>query len=1075
MPRLRDHAWRSKYHSDAGSLVKQFYEPALACAVRYDRTSGYFTAGSLTLAARGVENLIRNKGRMRLIVGCTLDEDEVKAIERGLALREALGSMASALTLQPIDPAHVAALELLAWMIGQGVLDVKVAVPCGADRKPVASQSIFHEKAGIIEDSAADRIAFNGSINETAKAWTAAGPGNWESFHVFTSFDGTVKHVDEEEETFARLWADKAQHARVVDVPTALREDLLRFLPKDDALPSRLLAAIPPEAEAPAATPEPPAEPPDPVAPAPTLDTEELRRRVWATIREAPAWPNGGEYVGEATSAVVPWPHQVRAFQRLYDRWPPKLLIADEVGLGKTIEAGLLLRQAWLSGRAKRILVLAPAAVLTQWQIELRDKFNLNWPIYDGQTLRWYPCRALTSAVERPVARDEWHREPVVLASSHLMRRKDRAAELVAAEPWDLIVLDEAHHARRRGAGSPGKDKGPNHLLRLMQQLKERTQGLVLLTATPMQVHPIEVWDLLDLLGLPPGWTAAAFQRFFELVGHAAPSHEDFEFLARMFREAEAFFGLVDIEAAKRWLQGSKLASKKVIEALRDTAQNPRRQLSSDRRKAAVAVMKTTTPVGQLISRHTRELLRKYQAQGKLTSRIATREVEDVFVEMTADERKTYEQVEAYISSTYDNASDKERNAVGFVMTIYRRRLASSFAALRRTLSDRLSAVGRDPRGAHDRRDRADDVSDDEAQEEVMDLDDAAKLEQQSLAAEEVSDIESLLRDVKALPTDTKARRLVERIKRLREAGYPQVIVFTQYTDTMDFLRDWLRKNEMSVMCYSGRGGEVTEPSGAWRTISREETKRRFREKKADVLLATDAAAEGLNFQFCGALINYDMPWNPMRVEQRIGRIDRLGQAFEKIRIVNLHYDDTVETDVYRALRDRIGLFSSVVGKLQPILAALPRQIAAVALKKADARERADLVQQLEGEIKQREGDAFDLDEIALSELDAPPHPPPPYDMEALDVLLRRADLLPPAVDVKRIAAGEYELTMPGMHEPLRITTSRERFEENPGTYELWSPGSPLFPRGDAVAPLGGPVTPEEPLLGLIVRTVAAR
>lgn len=254
MSRLRDHAWRSKHHSDAGSLVQQFYEPALACAVRYDRTSGYFTAALLTLAARGVENLL-NKGHMRLIVGCTLDPEEVQAIERESrhprgARRQALFADAPAHRPNPGRRAGAPA-----WMVGQGVLDVKVAVPCGIDRKPVAGTSIFHEKAGIIEDAEADRIAFNGSINETAKAWTAAGPGNWESFHVFSSYDGTVKHVDEEEETFARLWSDKAHHARVIDVPTALREDLLRFLPKDHALPQRLVAE--PEAVVPKPSPRP--------------------------------------------------------------------------------------------------------------------------------------------------------------------------------------------------------------------------------------------------------------------------------------------------------------------------------------------------------------------------------------------------------------------------------------------------------------------------------------------------------------------------------------------------------------------------------------------------------------------------------------------------------------------------------------------------------------------------------------------------------------------------------------------------------------------------------------------------
>ena len=144
----------------------------------------------------------------------------------------------------------------------------------------------------------------------------------------------------------------------------------------------------------------------------------------------------------------------------------------------------------------------------------------------------------------------------------------------------------------------------------------------------------------------------------------------------------------------------------------------------------------------------------------------------------------------------------------------------------------------------------------------------------------------------------------------------------------MEFLREELRKDPaLRLMCYSGRGGEIPTEGGPWRAITRDDAKRRFRLGEADVLLCTDAAAEGLNFQFCGALVNYDMPWNPMRVEQRIGRIDRLGQRHSIVRIINLHYEDTVETDVYRALGSRINLFQRVVGPLQPILAKLPGTI----------------------------------------------------------------------------------------------------------------------------------------------------
>ena len=128
---------------------------------------------------------------------------------------------------------------------------------------------------------------------------------------------------------------------------------------------------------------------------------------MWSFIRHAPSLPNGRECVGETTAAITPWPHQVKAFERLYHDWPPKLLIADEVGLGKTIQAGMMLRQACLAGRAKRILILAPEAVLVQWQIELREKFNLYWPIYDGHKMVRYASPALRGKHEREVSRDE--------------------------------------------------------------------------------------------------------------------------------------------------------------------------------------------------------------------------------------------------------------------------------------------------------------------------------------------------------------------------------------------------------------------------------------------------------------------------------------------------------------------------------------------------------------------------------------------------------------------------------------------------------------------------------------------
>ena len=1057
---LPDREWNLKYTPEDGDLVKLFYVPALEDAERYDRLTGYFNAGALALAARGVEGLVRNGGRMRLVAGCTLDPPEIEAIERGEALREQVEKRLTHLPLAPPDPGAADALELLAWMVGRNHLDVKVAVPCNATGKPIHDRAIFHEKAGIIEDRAGNRIAWTGSLNETAAGWRH----NWESISVYTSWGPEPGRVHGEERNFARLWAGRPARVIVLDVPEAVRRDLMRFMPSD--LPARLRGTeVRPSNGAGDATgpsessPEPPARPPP-------IDRRSL---VWTFIRQAPSLGPGGARVGEATAAVVPWPHQVRAFERLYANWPPKLLIADEVGLGKTIQAGMLLRQAWLSGRAKRILILAPKAVLGQWQIELREKFNLNWPIYDGRRLVWYPSPALRGRHEREVGQDEWHREPVVIASSHLMRRRDRAAALLEeAEPWDLMVLDEAHHARRRAAGT-ATESGPNALLSLMRSLKERTQGLVLLTATPMQVHPVEVWDLLNLLELPPEWTADAFLRFFDDLDHPSPPPEAMERMAALFRAVERDRGEVSGEAARRLTGLSPLRSNKVLRALRDAAAIPRRQLETAERRAAVAIMRGHTPIRHLVSRHTRELLRRYFKAGMLSTPIARRQVEDRFIDMTATERDLYEAVEDYIASTYNQASAEKRSAVGFVMTIYRRRLASSFRALHATLENHLDAIESDDQTRLVGRDE--DAPDDETAEEILDAEEVAELERQTLASEERIDIEHLLDRIRACPPDSKLSTLKETLASLREEGYEQAMVFTQYVDTMDFLRDaLLRDGDLRLMCFSGRGGEIPTAGGNWRGIGRDEVKRRFRLGEADVLLCTDAAAEGLNFQFCGALVNYDMPWNPMRVEQRVGRIDRLGQQHPTIRVVNLHYEGTVETDVYRALRSRIGLFETVVGRLQPILARLPRAISEAMLSRREdhGATRANVVEAIDRQTQEaRSAGGLDIDAVLGDDLAMPPRPASLVTMDDLDRVISSPDLVPPGTDTQPMAHREYGLLAPGMRERLRVTTDPAYYEEHAESVELWSPGNPLFKAPELLSP--PEVLPPDTTLGDIL------
>ena len=1028
IPLLPAHHWETSYRHEDGNLVGLFYVPALSCAAQYDRTTGYFSADALVLAARGIERLIANGGKMRLIVGCTLDVDEIEAVERGYDLREQVEKKLTSIDLTPPDPRDRYGLESLAWMVANQTLDIKVAVPMDERGEPVFVRGIYHEKVGIITDREGNKLSFSGSINETGAGWIS----NRESFHVHLSWEGgrDIKHVQDEVEAFEKLWEGRAWSVKILDFPDAAKSHLLEFLPKDD----RFVPPPRPQKDEP--------EPPPIEAMPHRLLPDEIRRVVWTYIRNAARMPNGMR-VGEVTSTVNPWPHQVQTYQRLINDWPSQLLIADEVGLGKTITAGLFIRQAWLSERAKRILILMPKALLTQWQGELYEKFNLNVPIYDGQKLICKAIHGSNDQVERKVDRQEWHKEPFVIASSHLMRRRDRADDLLQAEDWDLIVLDEAHHARRKSPGTP-QEGGPNQLLRLMQQLRPKCRSLLLLTATPMQVHPVELWDLLRLLGLTGRWEMSRddFIRYFaEASGNPGP--EVMEYLAGMFRETETTFGEVAEDQVSRLIPSlGGLGCRKVLRALRDKSGIPMKRLDVPQRKAALEILRRFSPVRHKMARHTRNLLREYHRRGLIDSPIATREVRDVSFDMAPSEKALYDALGDYIDQTYNNAAPEKRSAVGFVLTIYQRRLASSFFALQKTLTKRLANMG----GITE-----EDLSQDETTEEAMDTEDAEALALESLADEEKTTIRDLLKAVSKVGTNTKARKLKSELDDAFAAGYDSAIIFTQYTDTMDFLKDYLADECPGdpIACYSGDGGKVRDRAGFWTECSKEQIKQRLKAKAIKFLVCTDAAAEGLNFQFCGLLVNYDLPWNPMKVEQRIGRIDRIGQKYPKIRVINLAYQDTVEADVYFALGQRINLFEGLVGRLQPILSRLPKQFEEVALEKKENREAARhrLMADIENSAREAEETSLDIDEVAADALEMPVLPEPSLSLVDLDLALNHPGVLPPGTEWRRLDVGSYAIRLPGMDREVRVTTQADIFDDHFESHQFLSPGGPLFQR----------------------------
>ena len=223
---------------------------------------------------------------------------------------------------------------------------------------------------------------------------------------------------------------------------------------------------------------------------------------------------------------------------------------------------------------------------------------------------------------------------------------------------------------------------------------------------------------------------------------------------------------------------------------------------------------------------------------------------------------------------------------------------------------------------------------------------------------------------------DSKFLEFERRLDDLLDRGH-RVIVFTQYLDTLDFIRDKLVAHYGNrIACYSGRGGEVWDTQQfAWRVVDRAAVKARCRRshpKSIDILLGTDAASEGLNLQEFSALVNYDLPWNPMRVEQRIGRIDRIGQSEKVVLVSNLYMVGTIEEDTYWTLKDRIGVFENVVGPLQPILAEMPRIFRKLAQGEI---ERAEAIRQLDAARERQAPAVVDAIEQMVDEDDRPQGP----------------------------------------------------------------------------------------------------
>jgi len=922
-------------------ILRDFYLPALSRAVTYDRVAGYFRSTSLAAAAQGFEAFAGHRGRIRLVVGADLDPADVAAILKGEEARRDAALLA-ALGVPEDWPSDVRdGVGLLAWMVARNRLDLKVAFRVHTRTgRPLTAESVadgyVHMKFAVLRDAHGDRLYISGSLNESRTALNL----NAENIDVHCWWRGedAAARVADAERRFALLWEDQNAAMRVMPLPEAVRQRLIELAN---------LAPIDRRDEPEAA---------GQFTEGPSLSP--LERLRFALLRDGPRLPNG-RAVGIATAPIAPWPHQAVVARRLVECFPFSWLLCDEVGLGKTIEAGLALRSLYLSGIARRILIAAPASLTRQWQREMASKFLLPF----GRARSGSPLRheyLLPSEMDRPSA--SLSEPDLAIVSTGLLVRQDRRDELRRARGFDVVLLDEAHYARRQNPqdGSRG-DPRFGTLYRLLEGvLREKTRALFLATATPMQLDPIEAIDLVSLTRRAgpfledPSLLIGYYGALGDLVNECELLPVEWEFLGRAIC-------LVEEQDRPLWdWLGDNVVDGRTRLAVRRWLEDGRAPRGLDRRNILRLIF-AASPLSRVMLRHTRPLLEIYRERGRLGANLPKREILPIRrIVFSQHEKGVYEALEEYCKGLAEHLgtvrSAARTQALGFYLSFLRLRFASSLFAIGETLRRRREKVEMTRRALA----KPEDGSETEREDQLFgDAEDDASAVGELLRdrtpddlAWEAARLDRLIdaiADLTAMPS--KMQQLLAALQRRRLPGnrVQQVVVFTRFKDTLDDIVGRLRNidNGLLIGAYSGEGGHYVDPATRdWIGVERDEVKHRFIRGEIDILVCTDAAAEGLNLQSADLLINYDLPWNPMKVEQRIGRIDRIGQVHEKVYVLNLCYAGSAEETVYGRLLQRLAHAGLIVGAQQ--LSLLPvtedefKQLAARQLEESALMERAE-------------------------------------------------------------------------------------------------------------------------------------
>jgi hypothetical protein len=850
-----------RFSSRRQKLARSFLLDRLNGALAYDRIAGYFCGSIIETAGEALETVT---GQIRVVCNSDLrSQDVATARAAAAALRQ---EWCACKPEQLVDTGGEAAktrLSRLHKFLATGKLDVKVV--------PDQYFGLIHGKAGVITLKDGTRTAFLGSVNESTAAWTLNYELMWE--------DQSPEAVIWVQEEFDALWTHHAAvplaEFIVADIERLSRREVIGSV-RDWTEGAKAIAADPP--------------------PAPAIVEAPVYRK------HAGLWEHQKFFVKLAFDAHLHQPGGAR------------FVLADQVGLGKTIQLAIAAELMALTGE-KPVLVLAPKTLVWQWQDELQELLDVPSAVWTGKF--WLD----ENEVEYPAIGPEGikkcpRRIGIVPTSRATFGCAD--AELLKTLWFECIVVDEAHNARRQnlGDGRDAEKPDPNNLLAFLYSISLRTKSMLLATATPVQLRPVEAWDLLDVLSRGSeavlGGMWSKWRRPEEalplVMGMEPPPRDDLEMW--------------------QWIRTPlpPRAEHRDFDILRRSLEIPDEQVSAngsdwDRLKSPdKARVRQMFP--RFLSQHNpfiRHIVRRSRKYLEETKDPETNEpyLKPITVELLGERDDDAVKLPLYLQEAYAIAEEFCRTLAarmkgsGFLKTLLLRRVGSSITAGRIT-AEKMLGSWQDIVAA---------AVDVEAGEDEPGGGDASGMSK-TLTPEERALLERFVSALAAnQERDPKYAVVIDCLKRRAwlEKG---CIVFSQFYDSIKWLAEQLMDDLTGerIAIYAGSGKSGIWQNGKFMVVTREDIKLQVRRGEVRLLLGTDAASEGLNLQRLGTLINLDLPWNPTRLEQRKGRIQRIGQLNDTVYVYNMRYLGSVEDRVHQLLSSRLQGIYALFGQVPDVL-----------------------------------------------------------------------------------------------------------------------------------------------------------